>query len=66
LEVRPGIGTVVAERKEVGKEERSRAVRAQLEQLAVDARRLGFSLRELQEELGVEWRRVDSDEEGRG
>lgn len=63
LEVRPGIGTVVAERREVGKEERLRAVRGQLEQLAVDARRLGFSLAELQDELAVEWRRLDPGQE---
>lgn len=66
LEVRPGIGTVVAARKEVGKQERARVVRAQLEQLAVDARRVGFSLGELQEELAAEWRRLDPGKEERG
>lgn len=59
LEVRPGIGTVVAEQRVVGREERARVVRAQLEQLAVDARRLGFSLSELQGELAAEWRRLE-------
>lgn len=63
LEVRPGIGTVVAEAREVGREERAQMVRAQLEQLAVDARRLGFELGELQDELAAEWRRLDPVEE---
>ena len=65
LEVRPGIGTVVAEQRVVGPEERVRAVRAQLEQLAVDARRLGFELSELQDELAAEWRRLDPVEEAK-
>ncbi|MBI4889211.1 MAG: GntR family transcriptional regulator [Acidobacteria bacterium] len=61
LEVRPGIGTVVAEPRLASAQERKALIQKQLEQLAVDARRAGFTLDELQSELGAEWRRLDSE-----
>ncbi len=59
LEVRLGIGTVVAEPRIPPRNERRVIVDAQLEQLAVDARKLGFTLEELQEALAAHWQQLD-------
>ena len=45
LEVRPGIGTIVAERPEPREGDRQRVIGAQIEQLIVDAKRVGLRLR---------------------
>jgi len=44
LEVRPGIGTVVAQPPSTPRSERTRLLRADVEQLTVEAIRLGVSL----------------------
>ena len=62
LEVRPGIGTVVAQPPSTPRSERTRLLRADVEQLAVEAIRLGVSLEELQQSIAVEWRRLRSEE----
>jgi GntR family transcriptional regulator len=58
IEVRPGIGTVVAQRLPAGRAERARVLARDAEQLAVEAMKLGASLEELQEIVAFHWNRV--------
>jgi GntR family transcriptional regulator len=58
LEVRPGIGTVVAQPPSTPRSERTRLLRADVEQPTVEAIRLGVSLEELQETIAEQWRRL--------
>jgi GntR family transcriptional regulator len=62
LEVRPGIGTVVAQPPSTPRPERTRLLRGDIEQLTVEAIRLGVSLDELQESIAEQWRRLQSKE----
>lgn len=62
LEVRPGIGTVVAQPPSTPRSERTRLLRADIEQLAVEAIRLGVSLEELQQSIEDQWRRLRAEE----
>lgn len=55
LEVRPGIGTIVAERPEPREGDRQRVIGAQIEQLIVDAKRVGLRLDEVQKSLAAQW-----------
>lgn len=55
LEVRPGIGTVIAEIPEARAAERKRVLQQQVEELVVDARRVGLRLSELQEAIDSHW-----------
>jgi GntR family transcriptional regulator len=57
LEVRPGVGTVVAQPAATARAERSRLVKKDVEQLTVEAARLGMSLEELQQMVAEQWRR---------
>jgi GntR family transcriptional regulator len=65
LEVHPGIGTVVAEPPRARPGERRRLLDHELEQLVVEAKRVGLSLREVMEALGTQWSRLDRTSEGR-
>lgn len=56
LEVRPGIGTVVAQPPPSARAERARLLRNDIESLAVEAMKLGVSLEELQAIVADEWR----------
>src|SRR5205085_4099473 len=47
LEARPGIGTVVAERPEVRSGDRKRLLKDEVEQLVVEAKRVGVELQDL-------------------
>ncbi len=58
LEVRPGIGTVVAQPPPSARAERGRLLGVDVEQLAVEAIKLGVSLEELQALLTEQWRRL--------
>jgi DNA-binding transcriptional regulator YhcF (GntR family) len=58
LEVRPGFGTVVAERPPANRAEKARLLQDQLEELIVEGKRLGIELAELQEALEKHWRRL--------
>lgn len=60
LEVRPGIGTVVAEPRSSAPDERRRLLDPQLEQLAVDARSLGCVLPELNAAVTEHWSALDA------
>jgi GntR family transcriptional regulator len=62
LEVRPGIGTVVAQPPSTPRAERTRLLRGDIEQLTVEAIRLGVGLDELQESIAEQWRRLQSKE----
>ena len=62
LEVRPGIGTVVAQPPSTSRSERTRLLRADVEQLTVEAIRLGVSFEELQQSIAEQWRRLRSEE----
>jgi GntR family transcriptional regulator len=59
LEVRPGIGTVVAALPASTAGERSRLVRKELEELVVEAKRLGMRLDEVTAALVEHWKRLD-------
>ena len=65
LEVRPGVGTVVAEPPASTAAERSRLLRTELEQLVVQAKKLGLSLDEMTKALAAHWERLDGSGQGR-
>jgi GntR family transcriptional regulator len=58
IEVRSGIGTVVAERSGSSAADRGRLLRKELEQLVVEARHLGLSLDEVARALQEHWHRL--------
>lgn len=58
LEVRPGIGTVVARPPSSTRTERARLLGREVEQLTVEAKRLGLTLDELQAAVADHWRRL--------
>jgi GntR family transcriptional regulator len=62
LEVRPGIGTVVAQRPPSGRAERGRLLSRDVEQLTVEAIKLGVGLEELQEQIADQWRKLQRGE----
>jgi GntR family transcriptional regulator len=61
LETRPGIGTVVAELPESTKSERTQLLGYEIEQLAVEARKLGIRLEEMTEAVAAHWKRLGGD-----
>jgi GntR family transcriptional regulator len=62
LEVRPGIGTVVTQRPPSTRAERGRLLSRDVEQLTVEALRLGLSLEDLQAAIAESWRNLDGKE----
>ena len=58
IEVRPGIGTVVAPRQPWARVERGRLLKQDVERLTVEAIKLGVSLQELQEIFAEQWRKL--------
>ena len=58
LEVRPGLGTVVAKRPGASKAERTNLLEEKLEELAVEGKRLGIELQDIQEAIEKHWRRL--------
>jgi GntR family transcriptional regulator len=65
LEARPGIGTVVAERPEVRAGDRKRLLKHEVEQLVVEAKRVGVELADLIESIEAQWRALDQQGEGK-
>ncbi len=61
LEVRSGIGTVVAERMGSSAAERSNLLKKELEQLVVEAKKLGLNLEEVMMALTKHWQRLNGD-----
>lgn len=59
LEVRPGIGTVVAQPVPSAKAERGRLLKSDVEALAVEAIKLGVSLDELQAMIAEHWQKLE-------
>ena len=66
LEVRPGVGTFVAEPPEARAADRTRLLQQTVEQLVVDAKRLGLTHAELLQAIEAGWARLErKEEEGR-
>ncbi|MGZ6012472.1 MAG: GntR family transcriptional regulator [Caulobacteraceae bacterium] len=65
LEVRPGVGTFVAEPPEARAADKSRLLQHTVEQLVVDAKRLGLTRDELMQAIEAGWMRLERDEEDR-
>lgn len=59
LEVRPGAGTVVAARRESSAAECSRLLDNEVEELVVEAKKLGMSLADVTRSLTAHWHRLD-------
>ena len=58
LGVRPGIGTVVLEAPASTRGERGRLLGREVEQLAVEAKRLGLTIDDLHAAIDEQWRRL--------
>jgi GntR family transcriptional regulator len=61
LEVRVGVGTVVARAGTSTAVERSRLLKEELEELVVEAKKLGMSLAEVLQAVEQHWRRLGGD-----
>jgi GntR family transcriptional regulator len=59
IEVRPGVGTIVAPRHAATRAQKSSLLDENLEQLAVEGMRLGIELQDIQEALEKHWRRLE-------
>ena len=64
LETRPGIGTVVAELPESRSSERMQLLGEEVEQLVVEAKKLGIGIDDVLDSVSTHWRRL-STREGR-
>ena len=63
LEARPGIGTVVANPPASTRAARASLLRNELEQLVVEAKKLGMQMNEVSQALEEHWKRLDGDRE---
>jgi len=59
LEVRPGIGTVVADLPVARAAERRRLLKQEVEQLVVEAKRVGLELPEVLQEVEAQWTKLE-------
>ena len=59
LEVRPGIGTIVAEPPKARAGDRKRLLKEEVEQLVVEAKRVGASLNEVIDAVAAQWRSME-------
>ena len=59
LEVQPGLGTVVAERTSSTANERSNLLKTEVEELVVEAKKLGLQLEQLTEAIADHWYRLE-------
>jgi GntR family transcriptional regulator len=59
LEVRPGIGTVVAELPEARAAEKKRVLQQEVEQLVVEAKRLGLDVTQVLEAIETQWAKLE-------
>ena len=66
LEVRPGIGTVVAERSPARATDRKRLLTTEVERLVVEAKKLGVSLQEVVQAISAGWAGLDATATGAG
>ena len=58
LEARPGIGTVVAELPEARRIEKTQLLGREIEQLAVEAKKLGIPLEDVMGSISEHWRKL--------
>ena len=66
LEVRVGVGTVVAELGSSSAAERSRLLKDELEELVVEAKKLGMQMEDVLEALTQHWQRLDWNQRNKG
>jgi GntR family transcriptional regulator len=66
LETQPGIGTVVSELPEARRSERVRLLKYEIEQLVVEAKKLGIGLDEVTESVSEHWKDLSHDRSNRG
>jgi GntR family transcriptional regulator len=66
LEVQVGVGTVVTEKTQSTPAERSRLLKTELEELVVEAKRLGMNMDDVMQALTQHWRRLDQSGENKG
>jgi GntR family transcriptional regulator len=72
LETQPGIGTVVAPLPEARRSERSQLLGPEIEELVVEAKKLGIEMADVLDSVSAHWKRLsspakaDSDRGGRG
>jgi GntR family transcriptional regulator len=59
LEPRPGIGTVVAEPPEARQGDRKRLLQQEVEQLVVEAKRVGVGVKDVIEAIETQWANLD-------
>jgi GntR family transcriptional regulator len=62
LEVRPGTGTVVAPSRQATAAERTNLVENEVEQLVVEAKKLGMTLDKVMSALAAHWHQLDAAE----
>src|SRR5580692_5282712 len=62
LETKPGIGTVVAVLPDATRKERTQLLGHEIEELVVEAKRLGIELEEMLDSIAAHWKRLSSDE----
>jgi GntR family transcriptional regulator len=60
LETRPGIGTVVAELPDATNAERAQLMGYEIEQLVVEAKKLGIGLEDVFESIATHWKKLSS------
>jgi GntR family transcriptional regulator len=65
LETRPGIGTVVAALPDSSSKERTQLLGYEIEQLVVEAKRLGIELAEVLSSVSAHWQNLSGEEPGR-
>lgn len=63
LETRPGIGTVVAVLPDSTRKERTELLGHEIEELVVEAKRLGIELSEMLVSISAHWKRLSSGDE---
>jgi GntR family transcriptional regulator len=61
LEARPGVGTVVAARPETSSGERTQLLGVEIEQLVVEAKRLGIMLEDMLDSISEHWKLLGSE-----
>ena len=67
LEVRPGVGTFVAEPPEARAADKTKLLQRTVEQLVVEAKRLGLARADVLQAIDAGWTRLDpNEEEGQG
>jgi GntR family transcriptional regulator len=58
LEIRSGLGTVVATRPEASKAEKTKLLEEQIEALVVEGKRLGIEFADMEDALEKQWKRL--------